>query len=135
MIFITDNWMLIALVLASGMMLLWPILQGGGPGALNVSAAVQLINREKGVVLDVSEVEEYAAGHPGGARNLPLGQLEERLQQVVKNKTLPLIIVCPTGARARRAETMAKKLGYDRAQALSGGLRAWKEANLPLEKA
>lgn len=135
MIFITDNWMLIALVLASGMMLLWPILQGGGPGALNVSAAVQLINREKGVVLDVSEVEEYAAGHPGGARNLPLGQLEERLQQVVKNKTLPLIIVCPTGARARRAETMAKKLGYDRAQALAGGLRAWREANLPLEKA
>lgn len=132
--FITENWALIALVFASGLMLLWPVLQGGGPGSLNVSAAVNLINREKAVLLDVSEVEEFATGHPGGARNLPLGQFEERLTQVVKNKTLPLILLCPSGARARRAEAMAKKLGYEKAQALTGGLRAWKDANLPLEK-
>jgi rhodanese-related sulfurtransferase len=133
--FIVDNWWLIALVISSGLMLLWPSLQGAGAGSLNVPAAVNLINREKGVIVDVSEVEEFAAGHPGGARNLPLGQFEERLAQQFKNKTLPLILVCPTGARARRAEAMARKLGYERAQALAGGLRAWKEANLPLEKA
>ena len=133
--FIVDNWLLIALAVSSGLMLLWPTLQGAGPGALSVSGAVTLINREKGVIIDVSEVEEFAAGHAGGARNLPLGQLEQRLPQVAKNKALPLILVCPTGARARRAEAMARKLGYQKAQALAGGLRAWKEANLPLEKA
>ncbi len=132
--FITENWMLMLLVISSGVMLLLPTLQGGGPGALTVSAAVNLINRDKGVLIDVSEVEEFANGHPGGARNLPLAQLEERLPQVVKNKALPLILICPTGARARRAEATARKLGYDKAQALSGGLRAWREANLPLEK-
>jgi len=96
---------------------------------------VQLINREKAVVIDVSETEEFAAGHVGGAKNVPLGQLEERLPQVVKNKALPLVFVCAKGARAQRAVGVAKKLGYDNAQALAGGLKAWKEASMPVEKA
>jgi predicted sulfurtransferase len=49
----------------------------GGPGLTPVRA-VQLINREKAVVIDVCETEEFAAGHVGGAKNVPLGQLEER---------------------------------------------------------
>jgi rhodanese-related sulfurtransferase len=71
----------------------------------------------------------------GGARNIPLGELEQRLPETVKNKTLPLILVCATGARANRAVGIAKKLGYEQAQALAGGLKAWKDANLPVEKA
>ena len=132
--FITENWMLLTLVITSGLMLLMPTLTGGGASALGPGAAVNLINREKGVIIDVSEADEFAAGHAGGARHLPLGELETKLPQSVKNKGLPLILICPTGARARRAEVVAKKLGYEHAQALAGGLRAWKDANLPIEK-
>jgi rhodanese-related sulfurtransferase len=85
--------------------------------------------------VDVCETEEFAQGHIGGAKNVPLGELEQRLPDLVKNKSLPLILVCPTGARANRAVATAKKLGYEKAQALAGGLKAWKEANLPVEKA
>lgn len=133
--FLVDNWMLVLLVLTSGAMLLLPTLQGAGASALGTGAAVNLINREKGLLIDVSEPEEFSGGHAGGSRNVPLGQLEERLPQVVKNKALPLILLCPTGARARRAEAMARKLGYERAQALAGGLKAWREAKLPIERA
>jgi rhodanese-related sulfurtransferase len=133
--FIIDNWMLIAVALASGGMLLWPVIQGVTSGGLSTANAVQLINRERAVVVDVAEAEEFAAGHVGGAKNVPVGQLEQRLPEVVKNKTLPLILVCPTGARANRALAVARKLGYDKAQVLAGGLKAWKDANLPLEKA
>ncbi len=133
--FIIDNWYLIFIALASGAMLLVPVLKGATGGALTASAAVQLINREKGVVIDVSEPEEFAAGHVGGAKNIPLAQLEERLPQVVKNKALPVVFVCAKGARAQRAVAVAKKLGFDNAQALAGGLKAWKEASLPVEKA
>ncbi len=133
--FIIDNWYLISIALASGAMLLVPVLKGATGGALTASAAVQLINREKGVVIDVSEPEEFAAGHVGGAKNIPLAQLEERLPQVVKNKALPVVFVCAKGARAQRAVAVAKKLGFDNAQALAGGLKAWKEASLPVEKA
>jgi rhodanese-related sulfurtransferase len=133
--FITNNLLLIAVAVASGGMLLWPVLRAPGTGALTAPAAVQLINREKGIVVDVSETDEFAAAHVAGARNVPLGQLEQRLPEVVKNKALPVILVCATGARANRALATARKLGYERAQVLAGGLKAWKDANLPVEKA
>lgn len=133
--FVIDNWMLIAVALVSGGMLLWPALQGGVARGLSAGQAVHLINREKAIVVDVCEPEEFAQGHIGGARNVPLAQLEQRLPEVVKNKSLPVILVCATGARAQRALGTAKKLGYEKAQALAGGLKAWKDANLPVEKA
>lgn len=134
--FLIDNWMLISIALASGGMLVWPMIAGGmNAGALTTSGAVQLINREKAVVVDVGEIEEFAAGHVGGAKNVPFSELEDKLPGTVKNKALPLILVCPTGARSNRAVAVAKKMGYEQVQALSGGLKAWKEANLPLEKA
>jgi rhodanese-related sulfurtransferase len=133
--FIIDNWMLLAVAAASGFMLLWPTLRGATAGGVSPAGAVQLINREKAVVVDVCETEEFAQGHVGGARNIPLNELEEKLPLAVKNKALPLILVCATGARASRAVGIAKKLGYEQAQALAGGLKSWKEANLPVEKA
>ena len=134
--FLIDNWMLLSIALASGGMLMWPMIAGGmNAGALTASGAVTLINREKAVVVDVGEIEEFATGHLGGAKNIPFSELEDKLPNVVKNKALPLILVCATGARASRAVAVAKKLGYEQAQALGGGLKAWKDANLPVEKA
>ena len=133
--FILDNWMLISIALASGAMLLWPMLQGAATAGLSPAAAVLLMNREKAVVVDVCETAEFAAGHIVGSRNIPLAELEAKLAGSVKNKQLPLILVCQSGARSSRAVAVAKKLGYEQAQSLGGGLTAWKAANLPVEKA
>ena len=133
--FIVENWMLIAVAVSSGALLMWPLVKGATGGALSPAGAVQLINRERGVVVDVSEPAEYAAGHVGGAKNIPLGQLEQRLPEVVKNKTVPVILVDASGRRSVRAEAIARKLGYEKAQAMAGGLKSWKDANLPVEKA
>ncbi len=128
--------MLIAVALASAGMLAWPVISSGArPGSLTANGAVQLINREKAVVVDVCETSEYAAGHVAGARHVPLGELEQKLPGLVKNKALPVILVCASGARSSRAVAIAKKLGYEQAHSLSGGMRAWKDANLPIEKA
>lgn len=124
-----------SVALASGAMLAWPVLKGAADGSLTAAGAVQLINREKAVVIDVCESGEFAAGHVGGAKNIPLSQLKEKLPSVVKNKALPIILVCQSGARSNRALGIAKKLGYEQAQSLGGGLGAWRTANLPIEKA
>ncbi len=126
--------MLIAVAIASGAMLVWPLIQGAASAGLNPAAAVQLINREKGVVIDVCEPTEFAAGHVVGSKNIPLADLETKLGNAVKNKALPLILVCQTGARSGRAVAVAKKLGYEKVQNLAGGLGGWKAANLPVEK-
>ncbi|MGO4393833.1 rhodanese-like domain-containing protein [Variovorax sp. M-6] len=133
--FIVDNWMLILIALSSGGMLAWPMVRGANAGSLSAQGAVQLINRERAVVVDVREPEEFAAGHVTGAKNVPLNQLEQKLPTAVKNKSLPLLLVCASGSRAQRAVATAKKLGYEQAQAVAGGLKSWKDANLPLEKA
>ena len=133
--FILDNWHLIAIALVSGSMLMWPVIQGAAAAGLDPAAAVQLINREKAVVVDVCEPAEFAAGHVGGAKNIPLADLEGKLASAVKNKSLPLILVCQSGARSGRAVAIAKKLGYEKAQSLGGGMASWKAANLPVEKA
>lgn len=132
--FIVDNWMLISIALASGGLLLWPIIQGATVTGLSPAATVHLINREKAVVVDVREAEEFAAGHLVGSKNIALTDLDAKLPGAVKNKTLPLILVCQTGARSGRAVEAAKKLGFEQAQSLAGGLAAWKAANMPVEK-
>ncbi len=132
--FLIDNWALISVALVSGGMLLWPTLSRG-TGGLAPNGAVALINREKAVVVDVSDPQEYAAGHVAGARNVPLAQLQARLPEVAKNKSLPVVLVCATGTRAKGALGIARSLGYEKAEVLAGGLRAWREANLPVEKA
>jgi rhodanese-related sulfurtransferase len=132
--FVAHNWALVLIAVVSGSLLLAPGLAASARPGVTPGVAVQMINREKAVVVDVSEADEFASGHIVGARNVPVGQLQQRLPEVVKNKTVPLILVCATGARAQRCVATAKSLGYDKAVVLGGGLRAWKEANLPVEK-
>lgn len=132
--FVVENWMLLLVAVSSGAMLFLPALRGATDSGVSTATAVQLINREKAVLIDVCEEEEYAAGRPGGAKNIPLGQLEAKLPGAVKNKAVPVILVCQSGARSARAVAIAKKLGYEKAQSLSGGLKAWKTANLPIDK-
>ena len=132
--FLLDNWMLITLALISGALLLAPVMQGAASGGLSANDAVQLINREKAVVVDVCEPGEFAAGHIVGSKNIPLADLSAKLATAVKNKSLPLILVCQSGARSGRAMAAAKTLGYAQVHSLGGGLAAWKSAGLPLEK-
>lgn len=137
--FLIENWILILLALSSGAMLIWPQLAGGGgPGKVQPAEAVRLINREKAVLIDVSEPNEYAAGHAKGARNLPLGSLgdaDAAKKGLPANKALPVVVVCASGARAGRAAALLRKQGYEKAVALAGGTKAWGEASLPVERA
>ncbi|MEY3409403.1 MAG: Thiosulfate sulfurtransferase PspE precursor [Pseudomonadota bacterium] len=127
--------MLVAVAASSALALFWPAITKGAANGVQPTEAVLLMNREKAVVIDVCEPAEFAQGHVVGSKNIPLAQLEAQLPQVVKNKNLPVIMVCQVGGRASRAAAQAQKLGFERAQALSGGLKSWREANLPVEKA
>ena len=131
--FILENWLLILVAFISGGMLVWPMVSKGGGGSVSPSEAVRLINREKGVLIDVCEPAEFAAGHAVGARNVPLGSLEGS-KDLPSNKSLPVIVMCASGARASRAASLLRKAGYEKAVAVAGGNAAWRDASLPIEK-
>ena len=132
--FLVDNFVLILLAVVSGGMLFWPMFsKRAGESRVSTTEAVMLINREKAVLIDVSDAKDFAEGHAAGAKSVPLADLETS-KELPKNKSLPLVVLCPTGTRSNRAVATLKKLGYENSRALVGGTAAWREASLPIEK-
>jgi rhodanese-related sulfurtransferase len=131
------NGLLLATAVISGAMLLWPFVRRstGGPW-VTIAQATHLINREDAVMLDVRESSEYDAGHILGARNVPLARLElsETGGELAKRKDKPLIVYDEGGERAAKAAAALRKQGFGRVVNLTGGLGAWKQAGLPVEK-
>jgi len=132
--FIKNNLLLFAVAFASGAMLLWPLARRsmGGP-SVSPAQATQLINREDALVLDVRDPGEYGAGHILGAKNLPLSRIAAA-GEVAKKKDATLIVYCESGERAGKVTGELRKQGYSKVVSLSGGLGAWKQAGLPVER-
>ena len=131
--FVRNNLLLFVVAFVSGAMLLWPLVRRGAGGPwVSTAEATHLINREDASILDVREPGEYGSGHIIGAKNVPLARLEGG--ELPKRKDKPVIVYCDTGERAGKAVAGLKKQGFERVVNLSGGLRAWQQAGLPVEK-
>jgi glyoxylase-like metal-dependent hydrolase (beta-lactamase superfamily II)/rhodanese-related sulfurtransferase len=85
------------------------------------------------VILDIRERDAYEAGHIPGARHLPRGQLELRVDKELPDPTARILTCCEFGKISTLAAATLRTLGYARAVALDGGLKAWREAGYPLE--
>jgi rhodanese-related sulfurtransferase len=131
--FFIDNIWLIALALASGGALLWPNLQRRGAKVSSLQAT-QLINQGKTLIVDVREPAQYAAGHLRDARNIPLKELPNRMGELEKFKSRPVIVVCQSGAASAKAVAQLRKAGFAEAVSLNGGIAAWQTQGLPLVK-
>src|SRR5262245_52024807 len=133
--FVRNNLLLIVVAFVSGAMLLWPLVRrtSGGPW-VTPAQATHLINREDALVVDVREAGEYGAGHILGARNVPLARIDEGGGDLAKRKEKPLIVYDERGEQAAKAIAALKKHGFSRVVNLSGGLGAWQQAGLPVEK-
>ena len=133
--FVRNNLLLFVVALVSGGMLLWPLVRRsfGGP-SVSPAEATQLINRQDALVIDVREPAEFAAGHLLGAKNLPLARLAAPGADVAKRKDRPVIVYCDGSDRAGKAASALKKLGFARVLNLAGGIKAWQDAGLPVEK-
>jgi rhodanese-related sulfurtransferase len=131
--FVRNNLLLFVVAFASGAMLLWPLVRRstGGPW-VNTAEATHLINREDALVVDVRDPGEYGTGHILGAKNVPLSRIGDA--ELAKRKERPVIVYCEGGERSSKAVGLLKKQGYTRVVNLSGGIRAWQQGGLPVEK-
>ena len=130
------NMMLFGGAVATGAMLLWPLLVKPFRAGREVSVfeAVQLINRQDAVVIDVRDTGEYEAGHLASSKHVVEKQLTERLQDLEKFKGRPMIVVCQSGMRSSTAVQVLRRSGFDQAVNMRGGIGAWQQAGMPLEK-
>jgi len=97
------------------------------------SEAVQLINRHNAVVIDVRPNDTYNKGHIVDSVCIPAHELTDSPKKLGKYKGKPVILVCNTGMQTQKIAASLKKQGYT-AFSLSGGMRAWSDAQLPLVK-
>ena len=132
--FVMDNVFLIAVAFVSGAMLVWPLVRRGGGASVTTLEATQLINRQDALVVDVREQAEYAQSHILNSRLLPLSQIEARIGDIEKFKDKPVIVYCATGNRSSAAAAALRKRGFSNVLNLSGGLSAWQQAGLPVQK-
>lgn len=134
--FLQNNWPLVLVMLVSGAMLLWPLVSSPLSSMREIGAlqATQLINRKDALILDLREAKEYESGRLPNALQIPLSQLSSRGQELGKFTARPLIAYFDRGHRSRSAAAALAKLGFKEIYALRGGLRAWADAGLPLEK-
>ena len=134
--FVIDNWMLVLVAVVSGAMLVWPLIQRrfSPVKEIGVQGATQLINRNDALVLDLRETQEYEGGRVPRAVHIPLSQLSTRGAELAKFVGRPLIAYCDRGNRSRTAASALAKLGFSEIFVLHGGMRAWTEAGMPLEK-
>mgnify|MGYP001551764085 FL=1 len=102
--------------------------------SLTPAAAVQLMNKEDVVVLDVREPSETIGGKIAKAIQIPASAIAKRVGELEKFKDKTLLVYCKSGARAGIACKELSKSGFDKVYSLNGGLLAWQDAHLPVSK-
>jgi rhodanese-related sulfurtransferase len=134
--FIQKNIWLVMIAVASGAMLIWPLIAKRFSAAkeVGVADAVQMINRKDAVILDVREPAEFKSGHIPNARNIPAGQVGERLKELEKFKSRPILLACASGTRSGSASSTLQKAGFAQVWSLAGGMGAWQQAGMPVAK-
>ncbi|MEP7208610.1 MAG: rhodanese-like domain-containing protein [Casimicrobiaceae bacterium] len=134
--FIHNNWLLFLVLIASGGMLLWPLVQRrlSPVKDLGTLEMTRLINDGNPVILDVRETKEFEGGRVPNALHIPLSQLESRSAELDPLKGRPVVAYCARGNRAPMAARPLAKLGFADVYALRGGLAAWRQAGLPIAK-
>lgn len=108
--------------------------QKGGANQLTPQEAIQKMNHDDAVVVDVREDKEISQGKIRNAIHIPLGSLKDRTSELEKYKGKPMIMVCRSGNRSMHALNILRKSGFENLFNLKGGVMAWQSANLPLAR-
>src|SRR5271170_3722411 len=102
-------------------------------GEIDPSEVKELIG--EGVpIVDVRGSEEFATGHLPGAKSIPRGHLESRIENAAPDRSAELILYCASGSRsAYAARTLKEDLGYEHVRSMTGGITLWKDRGYEVE--
>lgn len=126
-------------LLVSAFFLLWAVFftiesrRGGKP--ISPQLATNLINQQKGVIIDLRDSEEFRAGHIAGSVNIPAGQVMDQLSQLQAYKDRPVILACKMGNQSSHLGRQLRGKRIPNLYRIQGGINAWRNDNLPVVKA
>ena len=131
--FVAQQWLLVAALLAAVGMLFFHETRKSGP-SLSPQQAINMVNGQDGLFLDLRDGGDYKQGHIVEALNIPVAKLPSRMAELEKYKTRPIVLVCKMGQQAGVAGKQLKAAGYEEVYKMSGGMMEWGNLQLPTVK-
>jgi rhodanese-related sulfurtransferase len=134
--FIINHWLLFVGLIAVIGLIIFEEKKGSIRGIAQISAqqAINLINHDNAVVIDVRDADSFQKGHLLDAININIANIETNIKKLTKYKSKPLILVCDIGQASAKTGAILKKQGFDKVYSLAGGITAWQKDGLPLVK-
>ncbi len=128
--FVVNHWILVTSFFAVlGLLISNLVSSVGGVGP---QAAVNLINHDGAVTIDIRTKSDFESGHIINSIHIPLGEIQQATDKLKKHKDKPLLVYCAAGNLSSQAVKELKGMGFDQTHALKGGLSAWRGENLPV---
>jgi len=128
--FLTQQWILVAALLAVIIMLVMHEARKSGP-SLSPQQAINLINAQQGVFLDLRDAADYKQGHIVDALHIPAGKLADRMAELEKYRGKPIVLVCKMGQQSGAAGKQLKAQKFEQVYKMSGGMMEWGNLQLP----
>lgn len=129
--FVANNTILIVALLASLFLVVFTEIRLSASGLSKVEPgqAVGLINQDAAVI-DLRSAEVFGRGHIAGARNIPLDELDAKLDGF--DRATPVVAVCDAGMSASKAVETLRRAGFESVWGIKGGMAAWDREGLPV---
>ncbi|TXS93864.1 rhodanese-like domain-containing protein [Parahaliea maris] len=128
--FLAQQWILAAALLAAVGMLIFHESRKAGP-SLSPQQAINLVNQQGGVFVDLRDAADFKQGHITGAVHIPAGKLDARVGELEKFRAAPIVLVCKMGQHAGAAGKKLKAGGFEQVYKMAGGMTEWSNLQLP----
>jgi rhodanese-related sulfurtransferase len=128
--FLTQQWILAAALLAVVAMLLMHETRKSGP-SLSPQKAINIVNAEQGVFLDLRDAADYKQGHIVDALHIPSTKLADRMAELEKYRNKPIVLVCKMGQQSGAAGKQLKAGNFEKVYKMTGGMMEWRNLQLP----
>ncbi len=132
-VFLGQQWMLVGALLSCVLLLVFHDSKRSGT-AVSPQAAVNLINQQDAVVIDLRDAKDYKTGHIVDAINVPFASVDSRMGELEAYKEKPLILVCKMGQHSGGVGKKLAAKGFTGVNRMSGGMMEWQSQQLPLVK-
>ena len=133
-VFLGQQWMLVGALLSCILLLVFHDSKRAG-AAVTPQAAVNLMNQQDAVVVDLRDAKDFKAGHIVDAINIPYASVDQRMGELEAHKDKPLILVCKMGSHSSAVGKKLAGKGFTGVRRMSGGMMEWQGQQLPLVKA
>ena len=129
-----NDYLLIFIIITSGLLLLFPKALSGGIKTIDVKNAVLLMNREICIIVDVRNEEKFNAGHIPNAINIPFNKFSEEIDRLKRESEKKILVYCGSGNSSGKAMKILNQKEFESAMIIEGGFSDWIKSQLPVSQ-